>query len=102
MSMEASLLQLYSDQSLELPIVEEQVDIEVFSVELNALLASDEGETGTQFQQEHLQLPKDSVFKVPLHVMVLQIKEVEDVWIFENQGRTDLTASLQGRELLPG
>jgi hypothetical protein len=83
---EASLLQLYSDQSLELPIVEEQVDIEVFSVELNALLASDEGKTGTQFQQEHLQLPKDSVFKVPLLVMVLQIKEVEDVWIFENQG----------------
>jgi hypothetical protein len=79
-----------------------QLDVEVFSVKLNALLASDEGETGTQFQQEHLQLSKDSVFKVPLHVMVLQIKEVEDVWIFENQGRTDLTAPLQGRELLPG
>lgn len=99
---EASLLQLYSDQPLELPIVEEQVDIEVISVELNALLASDEGETSTQFQQDHLQLPKDSVFEVPLHVMVLEIKEVEDVWVFENQSRTDLTASLQDRELLPG
>jgi hypothetical protein len=39
---EASLLQLNSDQPLEFPVIEEQVDVEVFSVELNALLASDE------------------------------------------------------------
>ena len=49
-----------------------------------------------------MQFPKDSVFEVPLHLMVLEIKEVEDVWVFENQSRTDLTASLQDRELLPG
>ena len=44
---EVSLLQLNSYQPLELPVIEEQVDVEVFSVELNALLASDKGETGT-------------------------------------------------------
>ena len=47
---EASLLQLNSDQSLELSVIEEQVDVEVFSVELNTLLASNEGETGTKFE----------------------------------------------------
>jgi hypothetical protein len=32
--------------------------------------------------------------------MVSEIKEVENVWVFENQGRTDLAATLQDRELL--
>jgi len=47
------------------PVIEEQLDVEVFSVELNSLLASDEGEIGTHFQQEHLQFTKDSVSESP-------------------------------------
>ena len=46
LSLEASLLQLYGDQALELSVIEKQVDVEVISIKLNALLTSNEGKAG--------------------------------------------------------
>jgi hypothetical protein len=92
---ETSLLQIDGHQPLELPVVEQEVDVEVFSIELNALLACHEGETGTEFQQKQLQLAQDGVFKIPFQIVVFEVEEVQDIGIFENQRRADLSAAVQ-------
>jgi hypothetical protein len=41
------LLKLDYHQSLQLPVVEEEVNVEVLAVHLNALLTGDEGKAGS-------------------------------------------------------
>ncbi len=65
LGLERALLELDRDQAPELAVVEEQIDVEVVAVELDALLPGDEGEAGAEFEQEELQLAQDRVFKSP-------------------------------------
>lgn len=46
-------------QPPQLAVIEQKVDVEVVVVELEALLAGDEGEAGSELQEEGLELPED-------------------------------------------
>jgi hypothetical protein len=69
--LEAALLQFNHHQAFQFAVVEQQVDIEVVAVELDAPLPSDEGKPGAKFQKEGLQFPKNSVFQVPLQKAIV-------------------------------
>jgi hypothetical protein len=71
------LLQLDHHQSLKLPVVEQEVDVKVLPINLNALLTGDKGKTDPQLQQEGFQLPQDGVLEVPLQVVIFEVKEIE-------------------------
>ena len=72
-------LQIDSDQTLQLAVIKEQVDIEVIPVELEALLAGNERKPRSKFQKEAFDLSQDRVLQIPLQVVILQFKEVKDV-----------------------
>ena len=45
-------------------MVKEQVDEELVAVDLNAMLAANKGEPGTEFQQQPRDVPNQSAFDV--------------------------------------
>ena len=66
----AALLQLDDDQALQLAVVEEEIDIEVISVELDALLPRNKGKASTELQQEALEFPQYGVLEVAFDVPI--------------------------------
>jgi len=50
--------------ALEAGVVKEQVDEELVAVDLNAMLAANKGEPGTEFQQQPRDVPNQSAFDV--------------------------------------
>ncbi len=91
-ALKAPTFQIQRHQPAELAIVEQQVDAEVVSVDLDPLLASDEGEPAAELQDERLELAEDGVFQVFLQVAVRDAEEIEDVGIIEDH---------LGRDLIP-
>jgi hypothetical protein len=63
---QASLLQLHDDQEFQLAIVEKEIDVEVFPVELNTLLASYKRKSRTHLKEKGLQFAQDGILKIRL------------------------------------
>jgi len=83
-------LKLPCYQSLQLAVVEEEIHIEVVSVELDTLLPRDKGGAGTEFQQEVLEFAQYGVFQIAFDISVRNAEEVEHVRILKDQGRGNL------------
>ena len=71
-------------------MVEEEVEVEVFGVDLDAGLASKKGEAIAKFEQEGFDLAQDGVFKVFFEVAVVEAEEIEEVGISEYHARGNL------------
>lgn len=100
--LELADLQVNDDEPAESAVVEEQVDIEVVSVDDNPFLAVDEGETAAQLQNEALDLAQDGGFQVLFAVGVGQAEEVEEVGIAEDQVGSQDVLLAQGLQFLLG
>lgn len=98
---EVTELQVESDEPAELPVVEEQVDVEVLVVDLHPLLPGDEREAGPELQQELLDIAEDGVLEIALQVAVLQPQEVEEVWVLQEERRRHHLLLAQPGEVVP-
>ena len=78
---EGSLLQIHYNQALKFTVVEEQIDMEVVSVELNAFLPRNEAEARSQFQKKGLNLPQNRFLEAALQEAIGQPKEVQDIGV---------------------
>src|SRR5262249_19187192 len=81
-------LELNRDEAPQPAMVEEQVDIVVVSVNGDALLPRDEGESDAELQNEALQLPDDGVLEVLLQVPIREPEEIQNVGIAEDEVRS--------------
>ena len=66
-------------------MVEEEVEIEVVGINLNALLPSEEGEAGAEFEEEGLDLTEDGVFDIFFEVAVAEAEEVKDIGVAKDE-----------------
>ena len=73
------MLQFHHDQPPEFAVVEQEVDVKVVAVELDALLPGDEGKARAQLQQEGFQLPEDGVFQVTLQKAVGKPQKIQNI-----------------------
>ena len=83
LGLEPAQLKVDGHQALELAVVEQQVDVEILIIDLDASLACYEGETGAQFQQKLLDLAQDGILQVALQIAVVQAEKIQQVGIFE-------------------
>lgn len=98
---EVTELQVDRDEPSELPVVEEQVDVEVVVVDLHPLLPGDEREAGPELQEELLDVAEDGVLEVALQVAVVQPQEVEEVRVFQEEGRRHHLLLAKPGEIVP-
>ncbi len=82
---EVAEFEVDGDQAFEFAVVEEEVDVEVVVVDLEAFLAGDEAEACAEFEEELFDVAEDGVFEVFFEVVVVEVEEVEDVGIFEEE-----------------
>ena len=80
-------------------MVKEEIEVEVIGVDLDARLASEEGEAVAEFEQEGFHLAKDGVFEALFEVAILEPEEVEDVGIANDEGGRKLVVAAQRGEL---
>ena len=74
--------QINQQKAFELEVVEHQIQIEVFIIKANTLLAFNEGKALAQFQQKLLQVGDNRLFQVGfLIAFVIQIQEVQNIGI---------------------
>ena len=66
-------------------MVEEEVDVEVFGVNLDAGLASEKGKAIAKFEQEGFEFAEDGIFKVFFEVSVVEAEEIEEVGITKDE-----------------
>ena len=95
-----SPIQLDGDQSPQLAVVEQQIQMEILVVDLDALLPRQEGKARTQFQQEGFHLADDRAFQVAFLPAVLQAQEVQDVRVAHHQRRRHALRAGQGCQFL--
>lgn len=77
-------LEFDNHQPSQFALVEEQVHVEVFAVECDALLSCQEGEAASQFHDEAFHLAQDGRFEVFLLVGVFEPEEVEQVRVTQH------------------
>src|SRR5260370_29906733 len=74
-------LEVNSNQTPELAVIEQQVEIIIPVVNLHTLLAGDETKTHAHFEDESLHLSQDRRFQVLLRISVFQAEKIEYVGI---------------------
>ncbi len=79
-------LEFHHDVAAELQMVEEQIEIEVWSPDLQMDLSADEGEARAEFQQEALDVVDQGLLDLPLAARVGGAEEVEQVGVLEDLG----------------
>ena len=80
-----------SYESTEVALVEQQVHVKVFTIDHDALLPGQEGESAAQLHDEALHLSQDGCFEILLLVGVLEPEEVEQIGISQDQiGRDEI------------
>jgi hypothetical protein len=57
-------------------VVEKEVNVKIFIVNLDAPLPSYKSESGTKFQQKRLKFAQDCILQVLFQITVFQAKEV--------------------------
>ena len=102
--LEVAELQVDRHQPLQLPVIEEQVEVVIPGVDLHPLLACDEAEAAAQLEDERLDLPQDRRLDVLFPEGVLESQEIEEVGIAEDEVGRQLVLlaqllELQGREI---
>jgi hypothetical protein len=65
-------------------MVKEQIEVESVSPDCKRDLASDEGESPSQFEQQIAEMDEQPAFELALFIVVGQGQEVEVVWILED------------------
>src|SRR5206468_1249868 len=75
------------DETAQLQVVEQQVDVEVVIADFQVKLAADEGEALPQLQQETLQVVEETRLQLPLVEGCFEGQQVEDVRVFERLPR---------------
>lgn len=80
---EVAGLQLDDHIAAQLQVVEEQVEVEVVAPHLEVHLAADEGEAGTEFQEQLAQVLQQAAVDVTLAGVLGQAEEVEVVGVLE-------------------
>ena len=69
--LEVTQFQIDGDEAFEGAVVEEEVEVEVVGVDLDASLATEKGEAVAELEQEGFELAEDGVFEILLWVAVL-------------------------------
>ena len=87
LGLEVAKFEINGNEALQIPVIEEEVEIEIIGIDLDSLLAGEESEAVAEFQEESFDFPQDGVFKVLFEVAVVEVEEVEDVGIPENHVR---------------
>jgi hypothetical protein len=82
---EIAKFEIDRDQSFEFAVLEQEINVIVFVVDLEAFLAGDEGESGSKFKEKLLDIAEDGVFEIFFEVAIVEVKEVEDVGVFEKK-----------------
>jgi hypothetical protein len=77
-------------------VLEEEVEVEVVGVDLDAGLAAEEGEAVAEFEEEGFEFAQDGVFEVLFEVTVLEAEEIEDVGIAEDEIGGELVLAAEG------
>lgn len=80
---EGGAFEFDDDITLQAGVVEEQIDEELVATDFKPKLASDEGETGAQLEQEAGDVADEGVFNLPLVSIVGKAEEIEVVGIFQ-------------------
>ena len=99
---EVAELEVDGDEAFQAAMVEEEVEVEVVGIDLDAGLASEEGEAAAEFEEEGFEFAQDGVLEVFLEVAVFEAEEVEDVGIAEDEVRGELVLAAEGGEFSPG
>jgi hypothetical protein len=73
---EIAEFEINRDQTFEFAVVEKEIDIVVFVVDLDAFLAGDKGESSSEFEEKLLDITEDSVFEVFFEVVIVDVEKV--------------------------
>ena len=84
--LEAHSLQLEGHETLQVAVVEEQIEFEILIAHLHADLLADKGESVAEFHEELAQIAQQRCLQIGLAVALRQVKEVEEVAVFEYAG----------------
>jgi hypothetical protein len=80
---ELAELEIDDDQAAQTPVVEEQVHPIPGVADAKPALTPDEGEIPAELQEEGLEVQDERLLQVILRVLVLEVEELEDVWILD-------------------
>ena len=100
--LEVAELEVDGDEAFQATMVEEEIEVEVVGIDLDAELAGLEGEALAEFEEEGFEFAEDGVFKVFFQIAVLETEEVEDLGITEDEVRCELVFTAEGGKLGPG
>ena len=81
--LELTHLELDDDEGPQPQMVEEQVDVEAPAIDLEVHLASDEGESDTEFEEEIADSEKQAAMKLSLPDRGAQFQELQDVRVLQ-------------------
>ena len=79
--LEVAEFEVDCNEAFESTMVEEEIDIEIFGVDLDADLTAKKREATTELQQEGFELAQDGVFEVFFKIAVFETEEIENVGI---------------------
>jgi hypothetical protein len=82
--LEGLQLQLDGDESTEVPVEEEEIQVKVVFADTDPFLPGNEGESGTELQKDTLNFPQNRGFKVPFAVGTFESEQIEKVGIAEH------------------
>ena len=76
-------LQIDDAKASKLQVVEEEIDLKVFSADFEWNLAADEGEAGAEFDKELAQVLQKPSFQVTFLRLGGERQEIEVVWVLD-------------------
>jgi hypothetical protein len=92
----AHRFQLKCNETLQVAVIEEEIEFEILIIHLHANLFADEGEAVAQFHEKLAQVGEKSGLQIGFAVPLRKIKEMEEIAALENAGRV-LGAKLASR-----
>ena len=101
--LEVALFQIHDDEAAEMQMVEKEVEVKLAVADFEAVLAADEGEAATEFEQEFLDVGDEAGLQFALLEGLGEGEEVEEVRVLEQAlGEAGVSAGQSGGEVRDG
>ena len=84
-SLEFVDLQLERNEALQLTVIEQQIEAEIFAANLQQILLTDKGEIATKFEEEAAKVCSQGSLQIGFRMLIGQVKKVEQISILEQR-----------------